>query len=147
MKKIIILTILLLINCYSSQSKRILNVLPITKNNKLGFYSYDKEFKMYQEPVILNKGKKYKIKGYDVDNYSEGKILSLSPNKKYIVLDNVIKGYVDDGINKTLYENYLCVIIDINKTQVVMEMQEKCGGNWNKKNQWIYGDKVEFNGK
>ncbi|WP_312392705.1 hypothetical protein [Chryseobacterium sp.] len=146
-RKMIILITLLLINFYFSQSKKIVNVLPITKTHKLGFYSYDKEFKMYQEPVILSSGKNYKIQGYDADNYSEGEILSLSPNKRYFVLDYIIKGYVEDGVNTILHENYLCVIIDINKRKVVMQMQDGCGGSWNKKNQWIYAEKVRFDGR
>lgn len=137
---------LFLINFTFSQNKKSLHTVPITKTYTLGFSAYNKEFQMYQKPFILMGKKKYKIQGYDNENYSGGSILSVSPNKKYIVLDYISKGYVDDGTNKTLYENYLCVIVDVSKKLVVKEMQEDCGGNWNENNEWVNNGQLIFDG-
>ncbi len=99
---------------------------------------------MYQQPFILNGRKKYTIKGYGNMNYSDGEIVGISPNHRYIVLDHISKGYVEDGIQKRLYENYLCVIIDVSQKAVVMNMQSDCSGEWNKNNQWINNGKIIF---
>ena len=106
MRNTITSILLLITSILYSQNKKLLNILPLTRIDKIGFASYDKEFKMYREPIIISNGKKYKVKGYDSENYSDGKILSISPNKKFIALDYIIKGYVDDGISKRLHENY-----------------------------------------
>ncbi len=128
---------------FSQKSKTLF--IPVNKTYKIGFYKYDKKFQLYQNPFILKGKKKYKIIGYDTNNsYSGGEILSISPNKKYIILDNISKGYVDDGTNKTLYENYSCVIIDLYNKKVLLEMQDDCGGNWNKENEWISNEKLIF---
>lgn len=146
MKKVIIFFIFLISIVTFSQGKKQLQLAFISKNYKLGFRLYNKEFNMYQKPYILKGRKKNKIQGYDDANYSGGNILSISPNKKYIVLDYISKGYVDDGTNKTLYENYLCVIVDVSKKLVVKEMQEDCGENWNENNEWVNNGQLIFDG-
>ncbi|MGU3373774.1 hypothetical protein [Chryseobacterium sp. M5A1_1a] len=143
-KKIILTFLLLMVNSIFSQTKKKLPVIPITQSYRLSFKTYDKEFKMYQNPFIINGDKKYKIQGYGSANYSEGGILGISPNKRFIVLDHISKGYVDDGVNKTLYENYLCVIVDVFKKKVVNYMQGDCSGSWSKDNSWVSNDKVVF---
>ncbi|RQO42480.1 hypothetical protein DBR39_00975 [Chryseobacterium sp. KBW03] len=144
MKKVLIVLLLLINYTIYSQTKKDLPLISISSCCKLGFNAYDKEFNMYQNPFILKGGKKYKIRGYDNANYSGAKILSTSPNKRFIVMDYISKGYVDDGTNKTLYENYLCVIVDVVNRKVVMELQTDCGGKWDKKNRWINDGKVIF---
>ncbi|MBP2615799.1 hypothetical protein [Chryseobacterium jejuense] len=144
MKKNILLILLQLSSIVFSQSGKKPPVITISKFYKLGFKTYDKEFKMYQNPFILNGHKKYKIEGYGSMNYSEGELLGISPNKKYIVLDHISKGYADDGVHKRLYENYLCVIVDVPKKKVVMNMQSDCSGEWNKNNQWVSNNNVIF---
>ncbi len=140
MKKMIQLFVFLLFHTVFSQSGKAFPVITISKSYKLGFRTYNKEFKMYQDPFILNGGKKYKIEGYSSTNYSEGGALGISPNKQYIVLDHISKGYVEDGKSKRLYENYLCVIVDISKKKVVTYMQSDCDGEWNSSNQWLSSD-------
>ncbi|WP_250253379.1 hypothetical protein [Chryseobacterium sp. Marseille-Q3244] len=105
MKKGIQLLILLLFITVFSQSGKKFPIIPISKTYQLGFKTYDKEFKMYKKPFILKGGKKYNIQGYDNENYSGGQILSISPNKKYIVLDYISKGYLGDGTCKILIES------------------------------------------
>lgn len=143
-KKIVLTFLLLMVNSIFSQARKKMPVISITQSYTLGFKTYDKEFKMYQNPFIVNKGKKYKIQGYGSDNYSDGEILEISPNKRFIVLDHISKGYVDDGFHKTLYENYLCVIVDVFKKKVVKYMQGDCGGSWDAQNRWVSGGKVIF---
>lgn len=137
MKKMVLLLIVLLFQAVFSQSGKTFPVITISKSYKLGFRTYDKEFKMYQNPFILKDGIKYKIEGYGSMNYAEGGVLGISPNKKYIVLDHISKGYVEDGTDKKLYENYLCVIVDVPGRKVVMSMQSDCDGEWNGNNQWV----------
>ncbi|PNW11191.1 hypothetical protein C1637_23165, partial [Chryseobacterium lactis] len=143
-KKSIIILLLFTIIIIFSQTKSNIIPISISKSYQLGFTEYNKEFKLYQNPYILKGGKRYKIKGYHNANYSGGKILSISPNKKYIVLDYISKGYVDDGVNKILYENYLCVIVDVAKRKVVTELQGDCGGKWNKQSRWVNDGKLIF---
>lgn len=144
MRKAIIIFLLLFTTTILAQTKNKLPLIPLVKSCKLSFSEYNEEFKLYKKPFILKGGKKYKIQGYDNENYSGGQILSMSPNKKYIVLDYISKGYVDDGLNKTLHENYLCVIVDITKRKVVTELQGDCGGSWNKQNRWVNDGKIIF---
>ncbi|MFP3835174.1 hypothetical protein [Chryseobacterium sp. SIMBA_028] len=136
--------LLLTANSIFSQTKKKMPVLPISQSYSLGFKTYDKEFEMYQNPFIVNKGKKYKIQGYGSANYSDGKILGISPDKRFMVLDHISKGYVEDGLNKRLYENYVCVIVDVFKKSVVKYMQGDCSGSWSKDNRWVNGGKVIF---
>lgn len=137
MKRTLLLLIVLMFQTAFSQSGKTFPLITISKFYKLGFRSYNKEFKMYQNPFILNGGKQYKIEGYGSMSYSEGGVLGISPNNRYMVLDHISKGYVEDGIDKKLYENYLCVIVDIPSKKVVMSMQSDCDGEWNKNNQWV----------
>ncbi|REC60063.1 hypothetical protein DRF65_23015 [Chryseobacterium pennae] len=137
MKKIILLILLQLFAVVFSQSGKKRLLIPISRSYQLGYNTYDNEFQMYQNPFILSDGKKYKIEGYGSMNYSEGKLLGISPNNRYIVLDHISKGYVEDGESKRLYENYLCVIVYLPGKKVVMYMQSDCGGEWNRNNQWV----------
>jgi hypothetical protein len=123
------------------------HLVPISKNCQLGFRSYNTEFGLYQQPYILQDGIKKSINNYSIENFSSGELLAVSPNKQFIVLDNIIKGYVEDGVTKQLYENYLCVIVDVRRQKVVWQMQSDCSGRWNADNEWVSGDKVIFSGK
>lgn len=143
MKRITLLVLLQLSSFVFSQSGKKALLIPISKSYKLGFKTYSEEFKMYQNPFILNGNKTYKIEGYGM-SYSDGGLLGIAPNSRYIVLDHISKGYVEDGVNKKLYENYLCVIVDVHKKKVVMSMQSDCSGEWNKNNQWISNNNVIF---
>ena len=151
MKKTIYLTLLILISsihCNSqlvNQKLKVKNITIISNEYKLGFLEYNNNFSLYKKPIIIVAKKKYKILGYDNSNFSDGNIIGISPNKKYIVLDYIIKGYANDGINKEMHENYLCVIIDLNQHKVVLQMQSDCGGEWNEQNQWVNNNKIIFN--
>ncbi len=71
---------------------------------------------MYSNPRILYKGKLKLVSGFDENNYSGAKI-NISKNKKYFVLDDIIKGYVYVQNDSILHENYNCVIIDIKNSK------------------------------
>jgi len=74
--------------------------------------------------------------------YENGSELDIrvSPNKKYAVLDNIIKGYVA----QELHENYQCVLIDIDNAILLDTWQSACGGEWDKNNHWISGGETLF---
>ena len=112
------------------------------------FLRYDERMKLWYEPYIvdLNKKDTIRIKNYNDENGSELDI-RVSPNKRYAVMDNIIKGYVETENGEELHENYTCTIIDIINANSVMTMQEDCGGEWNNENQWIIGDEIIFNPK
>lgn len=115
----------------------------ISNDCELVFLKYNKDYNLYSKPRILYKNKLKKVLGFDDINYSGAKI-NISKNKKYFVLDNIIKGYVYIQNDSVLHENYNCVIIDIKNSKIVYRMQTDCGGAWNAKNQWIYDNKVLF---
>jgi hypothetical protein len=115
----------------------------VNKDYSIVFLKYDKAFKLYASPRILWQNKLIRIKDFDEDNFS-GVNLNIAPNKRYIVLDNIIKGYVQTEKDSVLHENYTCVILDVKKAKIVMSMQTDCGGNWNKKNEWENDGKLLF---
>jgi hypothetical protein len=107
------------------------------------FLKFNKAFNLYSSPRILWQKKLIKIKNFDEDNFSDVKI-NIAPNKKYIVMDNIIKGYVQTEKDSILHENYTCVILDVKKAKIIMSMQTDCGGEWNKKNEWENDGKLLF---
>jgi hypothetical protein len=115
----------------------------VNKDYSIVFLKYNKAFKLYASPRILWQNKLIKIKNFDEDNFSDVKI-NIAPNKKYIVMDNIIKGYVHTEKDSVLHENYTCVILDVKKAKIIMSMQTDCGGEWNKKNEWGNNGKLLF---
>lgn len=77
-------------------------------------------------------------------NYSEV-FIKLSPNKDYLITDDIIRGYVQTSETDSIFnENYVCALINLNNGKTVTTYQSACGGAWNEKNQWIYGDEIIF---
>lgn len=139
MRKIVLFFTILSFNLSFSQT-----VVFLSKKYKLGFKKYNKEFDLYQKPFIIQGKKNYGIQGYSDEYYLGSKILGISPNKKYIVLDYISKGYVELENDIIPYENYFCVIIDLDLKKVLWQMQSDCSGNWNKNNKWISNGKIIF---
>jgi len=112
------------------------------------FLRYDEKMELWYEPYIvdLNNNDTIKIKNYNYENGSIPEII-VSPNVKYFVLDNIIKGYVETEEGEKLYENYTCMIIDVENANSIMTMQEHCGGKWNNENNWVSGDEIIFYSK
>lgn len=44
-------------------------------------------------------------------------------------------------------ENYSCIILDIKKAKIVMQLQSDCSGEWNENNDFVSDDKTVFKGK
>ena len=77
-------------------------------------------------------------------NYSE-LLIKLSPNKDYLITDDIIRGYVyTSETDSILHENYLCQLINIKTGNLVDTFQSGCGGEWNADNQWVSGDDIIF---
>lgn len=117
----------------------------ISGNYRLVFLEKNPKTHLYSHPRLLLDGRMKKIKGYSEFNFADEKV-QVSANKRYLVMDHIIQGYVHDGTDSTWHENYTCVIVDTRKQQVVHTMQSDCSGEWNNKNQWISADKVIFDG-
>lgn len=120
-------------------------VVNISKKRAIVFLIYDEDMELWYDPYIINceTNDTLKIKDHTYENGSELN-MSISSNKEYIVIDHIIKGYVEIEEGKSeLYENYTCEIIDIMNAKVVFTMQEHCGGEWND-NVWIDGDEIIF---
>jgi hypothetical protein len=115
----------------------------VNKDYSIVFLKYDKTYKLYASPRVLWQNKLIKIKDFDEDNFSDISF-NIAPNKKYVVMDNIIKGYVQTEKDSVLHENYTCIILDVKKAKIVMSMQTDCGGNWNKKNEWENDGKLLF---
>ena len=119
-------------------------VTNISEEYKIAFSKFNSEFELYQKPVIIEKNKWQAIENYDIENYSKGNVLSISPNKKFIILDYIAKGNIGDQKDNINSENYFCVIIDLLNCKVIMQFQTECAGEWNNKSEWIYNGKIIF---
>ena len=123
-------------------------VINVSERFAILYRRYDDDLNLWYDPYIIRFKEKdtVEIAQFSYDNGSELN-LRISPNKRFIVLDNIIKGYVEDGGEKTLYENYLCDIIDLEQSAVVVgSMQTHCGGMWDEDDRWVDGTEVIFDG-
>ena len=112
------------------------------------FLRYDEKMELWYDPYILdlNNNDTIKIENYNYENGSIPDII-VSPNAKYFVLDNIIKGYVETEEGKKLHENYKCTIIDLKAANSIIKMQQHCGGEWDNENNWVSGDEIIFHSK
>lgn len=96
---------ILLSFCNSQTKKESLKakkIVEIDNVYKLGFMQYESNSGLYKSPIIIKNNKSFEIYEYNIDNYSDGNIISVSPNHKYIVLDYIIRDYVNEGNQKKL---------------------------------------------
>jgi hypothetical protein len=149
MKKLLLaLFFMTLISC--SKKMNFVKTIKITPDCTLGFLKYDKEMDLFYQPYLIQKNKATAIKNYDINNgfnsvYSD---LKVSPNKSYFIIENIIKGYSDDGTEKKLHENYLCSIVSIKGDSIIVgSLQDRCDGYWNINNQFIFENEIVFDGK
>src|SRR5690606_3472338 len=115
--RLIIFTILLqFISCNSQEKNELLNdsdalkhkTIELTNKFSLYFEKYNNELELWYNPYLIKGKDTIRIEGYSYDNGSELQI-NISPNKNYIVLDNIIKGYVyESEQDSILHENYGC---------------------------------------
>ncbi len=121
-------------------------VINLSKTRKLLFTGYKeilKEDSLYTKRLLLN-ADNHTIAEY-TETFSTG-WFSLSPNKKYIILDRIDLGYVYmSETDSILHDKYSCMLIKLNDGDIIDYIVSICGGDslWNKKNQIIdtsYGD-------
>jgi hypothetical protein len=100
---------------------------------------------LWYEPRIVDfdRNDTLKIKGLSYENGFES-FVSLSPNEQYVVIDNIIKGYVETPTGRELHENYKCVLIDLFSARVLDFWQSECSGEWDENSNWVNGDKIVF---
>lgn len=114
------------------------------KEFELIFTRFNKDFNLWYLPRLIVDTDTLLIEGLSNENGSELSI-SKSPNENFFVLDNIIKGYVeDDSGNKSLYENYTCVLVNVKEAKVEQSLQSECDGSWNSKNEWVCGGYIVF---
>lgn len=136
------LLISLFLSCHSQQNDRTGNfrTVRLTDNYKLVFRDYNDEFKLWKYPLIIkNQKDSLKIQGWQ-DEYGSELFIKLSPNKKYFLIDAIVKGFVysSEG-DSVLQENYFCLIVDIAGSTIKHSMQEHCSGSWNERSEWVSG--------
>ncbi|KAF2509088.1 hypothetical protein [Flavobacterium foetidum] len=144
MKKIIFI-ISLFTTFTFSQTKPDKVVFPISTEYKMILKKSSAETSLCQNPIILFRNKEHAISGFDLNNYTSASI-KIAPNKLFVVMDYITKGYIQKEADSVHYENYHCVIVDIKKYKVVHQMQSDCGGKWNKQNQWVNNNILLFDG-
>lgn len=149
MKKLLLVPcFIFIISC--SEKINFVKTVKITPECTLGFQKYDKEMDLFYHPYLIKNNKATAIKNYDVDNGSTSGFVDLkvSPNKNYFIIENIIKGYSDNGTGKKLHENYLCSIVNIKGDSIVVSsLQDRCDGNWNINNQFVFENEIIFDGK
>jgi hypothetical protein len=99
----------------------------LSQNVSIVFQRFSKQWRLFYGLRIIRNSKIYKIKGFDEQNGTDT-FLKPSPNKKYVVISYIIKGYIGDGKSKEIHENTLCVIIDIIKSEVLEELYIEING-------------------
>jgi hypothetical protein len=105
--------------------------------------SFNTELGLWYQMRIVVKRDTFIIEDLFPDNGSEFDIRP-SADRRYFVIDNIIKGYFEEDGNREPYEKYKCVIVDVRLHRVVHEMQSDCDGAWSKANTWISGGTVVF---
>lgn len=130
----------------NSISKRKDTIILITQSVSLYFGNYDKVQNLWKNPkLIRNKKDTLDIQNWDNTWGSELSIKS-SYDKKFMILDAIIKDEVEDDDKTQAYENYTCQLIDISNSSVIDSFQENCDGEWNKDNEWVSNNEIIFIG-
>ena len=116
-------------------------LIKLSETHGILFQYYDVGLELWYKPRIVDfrSNDTVIIQNLAYENGSELDI-RVSPNKKYVVIDNIIKGYVA----QEMYENYQCVLIDIDNAILLYTWQSDCSGEWDKNSNWISGDKIVF---
>jgi len=111
---------------------------------QLVFTQFNKEFRLWYSPKLVVNTDTLLIEGLANENGSELSI-SKSPNGNFFVMDNIIKGYVEDGNGeKILHENFTCIIVNVKEAKVIQNLQSECDGSWNNQNEWVSADNIVF---
>lgn len=124
-------------------------VINVSERFAILYKKYDNDLKLWYNPYIIRLKERdtVKIAKFPYENGSELGWYP-SPSKRFVLLDNIIRGYVEDGDKKIFYENYLCCIIDLEQSIVVvdsMQMHSE-GGDWDEDDRWVDGSEIIFDG-
>ncbi len=113
-------------------------LIKLSKNYGILFPKYDEELELWYEPHIVDfrNSDTLKIKNLPCENGSE-LYINVSPDEKFVVIDHIIKGYVEMPEGRELYENYKCALIDIENAVSLDSWQSDCGGEWDESSNWI----------
>lgn len=131
---------------YNNQSLKIIDSIKVIdcKEFKLVFSQFNKEFNLWYSPKLIVDGDTILITGLDNENGAELSI-NKSPNSNYFVIDNIIKGYIENSNGeKILHENFMCVIVNVKEAKVEQSLQSECDGAWNEQNEWVSAGNVVF---
>lgn len=114
------------------------------KEFQLLFTQFNKEFNLWYSPKLIINSDTLLIEGLANENGSELSIKK-SPNSDFFIMDNIIKGYVEDENGaQILHENFTCVIVNVKEAKIVQSLQSECDGSWNSHNEWIFEDIIIF---
>ena len=128
-------------------SLKFIKILEVSNEFKIAFKEYD-SVSWYCDIYVIKENVSHKVvfdeEDLDQETCGFSETYSLSPNGKFIVIERIERGYVEDGKTKNLHENAFCWLINLENFKVIDEFQSACGGEWNDKNEWIYDDEIKF---
>lgn len=123
-----------------------LNTQSVNPKYSIGFGRFTSESN-YCNVYVIENSTHIKIIWTDNDEYEfcgfTGNF-NPSPNGRYIILEKIEQGVVDDGVSKEYHENYFCWLIDLQDKRVISQFQGDCGGEWTENNEWVMGEDVLF---
>jgi len=112
-------------------------LIPISKDFAILYREYNERLNLWYKLHIVNLNKKDTVMVaplYSDDNYSYGSYLwtyELCPNLRYVIVDIIDKGFVDegeDGPTPYLHETYSCMVVNIEKAKAITEVDKSiCG--------------------
>jgi hypothetical protein len=132
---------------YAKQGSRRDTLITLSADWGIHYSRYNEKMDLWYGPRLVNLNKKdtITIKG---DFYGGSNLyVNVSPNSKFLVLDDVAAGYVYTGKDTILHYRGFCNIIDITNAVSILKMQSDCSGMWDKENNWINGDKIVFSSR
>jgi len=162
-KKILFLFVIIISSCSNSKmmgvkiiKKSPLDTIVYLSQNRFLFYTgYSKELEMYSRVYLMN-NKGDTIHRFVEENEYRNTEFDLSPNKRFLMFHYI---YYIEFPDKELFHNSMkvvgndtvyvfdrayCDLIDIRNGEDINTYQSACGGEWNSKNQWIYGGDTIF---
>ena len=128
---------------------KFVKIINVSDEFKLAFKEYD-TVSWFCDIYVIKKNIPHKIIYGDDPKFNDeqfcgfSETYSLSPNGKFIVVERIERGYVEDGKTKILHENAFCWLINLEDFKFIDQFQSACGGEWNEKNEWVYGDEIKF---
>jgi hypothetical protein len=91
---------------------------------------------LYYKPLMLIHGHESQLTEYDIVAGYTGDFV-LSPNHRFVKMDFLDKGTVDDGTDSFEHEHYFCAILDTKKRKIVHYLESDSDGSWNTDNHWL----------